>query len=379
MMMKVLIISLFFSICSPMLFAQTVDDIGKVVLGVRFLEGISEETKENRLQLEDKLVKFATQAGYSSFGNNVFFISPNIVVNNVDVAEGGMKSVYVVRGELYLTIQDDINGTVYSSMSFPFKGSATKEAMAIKNAILNINYGKVAIVFDEAKRKILSYYEQRKEIIFARANTCAANGDYDEAIACLMMIPEELTELHSQALEKALSIYSMRDEAIRKQIIADRNSSNEVVLARANSLLAMHKPKEALTVLWNYQRGNVEQDSRYLSIVAKAEGLVSTEEQEVLRKEERAYQDDKRKEERTWSEYEKDAEHKRDMDRKEVGLRKQKIEATERMTHHKLDVAEKLVCYELNVDEQQIRALKDVACEYLRNNPLKIGYISVNY
>ena len=137
--------------------SQTVNDISKVVLGIRFLEGISQETKNLQPQLEDRLIMFATQSGYSSFGSNMFFISPNVIVNSIDVAEGGMKNVYVVQGELYLTIQDAIGGTVYSSASFPFKGSAIKKEAAIKNAVLSINYGRVQSVFSEAKEKILSY------------------------------------------------------------------------------------------------------------------------------------------------------------------------------------------------------------------------------
>ena len=53
--------------------------------------------------------------------------------------------------------QDAIGGTVYSSASFPFKGSAIKKEAAIKNAVLSINYGRVQSVFSEAKEKILSY------------------------------------------------------------------------------------------------------------------------------------------------------------------------------------------------------------------------------
>lgn len=49
--------------------SQTVNDISKVVLGVRFLEGISQETKNLQPQLEDRLIMFATQSGYSSFGS----------------------------------------------------------------------------------------------------------------------------------------------------------------------------------------------------------------------------------------------------------------------------------------------------------------------
>ena len=366
-------------------YAQTVDDISKVVLGVRFLDDTSSETMSLKPQLEDRLIMFATQSGYSSFGSNMFFVSPNVIVNSVDMAEGGMKNVYVVRGELYLTIQDDSNGTVYSSASFPFKGSATKKDVAIKNAILNINYSKVQGLFSEAKTKILSYYEQQKSAIFARAETCARNGEYDEAITCLMMIPEELTDLHTQALEKAQNIYNMRDEAIRQQMMAERYSNNESALKEANSLLAMHKPQEALRILWQYRSGNEGQDAQYTALVKKAEGLVSASERETLRKEERAYQDNKARENRAWQEYTKETAHQRDMDRREMNLKGKIVDAAERVAHDKISAekqaiaaSERVAHHRANVDAQKVNALKTIACEYIRNNP-NADYIRVKF
>lgn len=370
---------------SSISYAQTVNDISKIVLGVCFTEDASIDTKSIRPQLEDKLIMFAAKAGYSSFGNSTFFISPNVIVNSVDIAEGGMKNIYVVQGELYLTIQDGINGTVFSSASFPFKGSATKKETAIKNAVLNINYDRVKGIFSEAKKKILSYYEQQQTVIFAYAETCAKNGNFDEAIAYLMMIPEDLTELYVKSVEKAQKIYDLRDEAIRQQIITERYNNNEQILAEANSLLAMHNPKGALEVLWNYRPGNEKQDQQYWGFVGKAEKLISTSEKEALRKEERAYQDNKVREERAWSEYSKERAHQRDMDRKEMNLKGQIIRSTERVAHEQINANrqaiaanERIANHRANVDSQKIQALKTVACEYIRKNP-NIDYIHVKF
>lgn len=348
-------------------YSQTVNDVSKISLGVRFLDNISQETINLQPQLEDRLTMFATQSGYSSYGNNTFFISPNIIINSIDIAEGGMKNVYVVQGELYLTIQDGVNGTVYSSTSYPFKGSATKKEMAIKNAILNIKYNGIQGLFDDAKRKILSYYMQQQNIIFARAETCAKIGNYDEAITCLMMIPEELTELHVQALRKSQDIYEQRDEAIRQQMIEETLNNNESILAEANSLLAMHNPQNALKILWDYRSCDKNQDSQYATLVRKAEKLISDSEKEVLRKEERAYQDNKQREMKAWKEYTTETAHRRDMDMRSTRLKSQIVSSEERIAHHLA-----------NVDAQKINALKTIACEYLRNNP-NVDYIHVKY
>lgn len=357
MRLKIIIAGLL-SCLATVAYSQTVNDISKIVLGVRFVDGITQETRNLQPQLEDKLIMFATQSGYSSFGNSLFFISPNIVINSIDMAEGGMKNVYVVQGELYLTIQDAMGGTVYASASFPFKGSATKKETAIKSGIGKINYSKVQGMFSEAKEKILAYYEQQKDVIFSRAETCARNGSYDEAIACLMMIPEELSNLHIQALKKATEIYNQRDAALRQQAIAERQANNESILVEANSLLSMHKPQEALKTLWGYRSGNAQQDEQYAAMVKKAESLISAAEAEALRKEERDYQDRKQQEEREWEEHTKDTAHRRDMERQEMELNRQLVDAAERVAHHQAEV-----------DAQTIDALKTVACEYIRNNP----------
>lgn len=374
--MKLIVIIVWALLCSAnVLHSQTVNDIGKVVLGVRFLDGISQETRELQSQLEDKLVGFAAQSGFSSFGSNIFFISPNIIVNNVDVAEGGMRNVYVVQGELYLSIQDEIKGTVYSSAFFPFKGSATKKEMALKNAILNINYDKVQEVFSEAKKKILAYYEEQRNVIFAYADMCTANGRYDEAIACLMMIPEELTDLHTQAIEKALEIYDKRNEFIRQQRILEKYNENESILRKANSLLAMHNAQDALKILWQYRSSNSKQDAQYTALVKKAEELVSAEELEVLRKEERAYQDEKERETRHWMEHTIQTAHERNMENQEMELKNRIVNSAERIIHNPIDEKQTIAVKERNIYHQedigleQIEALKTVTCEYIRSNP----------
>lgn len=358
----------FLLISSCVVFSQTADDMGKIVIGVDFQDGISEETTRLKPQLEDKLVHFASQAGCSSIDNTSFFISPNVVVNSVDVAEGGMKNVYIVRGELFLTIQDRNSKTVFSSRSFPFNGTATKRDLAIKNGVLNIKYENVSSVFSEAKSKILSYYQGRKDLIFTRANTLVANGDYDGAIACLMMIPEDLTDLHEQALLKAQDVFEMRDESVRQQMIAERKSYNDSILTTANSYLAMHQPDVALSVLSAYSSGDAQQDAIYRNYVSHAESMVSSHEREVQRKEERAYQDERRRDDRAYREYQKQTAHQRDMDRQDMALRREVVSASERVMHHKL-----------RVDEQKVRALKQVACDYIRNNPNRVDYIRVRF
>ena len=331
-----------------MVSAQSINDIGKIVVGVKIDKKASKETWGNKDILEKRLIQYITKSGYASFDNSTFFLSPNIVIEDTEIAEGGMKNIYVVRGTLYLSIHDCMNGTVYVSMELPFKGSATKEDKAVRNAIVALNFRNASVFLEEAKNKILTFYEQQKDNIFRQADICASNGNYEEAIARLMMIPEELTDLYSQALDKAQTIYDERAERIKQEHRQQKEEANSQALVQAKNLLAMHKPQEALGY---YKSGNEAQDNIYSQLLKQAEQQISADEQEAAKREERDYQDRIKREDREWEERQKEAAHKRN-------LENQQLASTERILHHKMDV-----------DAQKIDAIKTVACEYIRNNP----------
>ena len=225
---------------------QELGDIGKIVLGVTFQNGCSQETISLKPQLQNKLARLATQAGCSSFGEHAFVICPDIIINDVDVVEGGMKNIYSIQGELYISVLDRSNNVVFATTSYSFKGSGTDKTSIIRNTILNINYTNISSVFDEAKRKILSYYQSQKELIFSRAEAYAQKGAYDEAITCLMVIPEELVDIQKQSVAKAIEIYKKREVAQQKKAQAAIATNNGKVFIKTKSLLAMHKPTDAL-------------------------------------------------------------------------------------------------------------------------------------
>jgi hypothetical protein len=51
-----------------------------------------------------------------------------------------------------------------------------------------------------------------------------------------------------------------------------------------------------------------------------------------------------------------------------MAIRRKVVAASERVEHHKL-----------MVDGQKVQALKQVACEYIKNNPNRVNYIRIKY
>lgn len=330
--------------------AQTIQDIGKIVLGVKILPSASVETHALGDYLNGKIRQIATQAGYSSYGNNYFIIAPDIIVDHVEMAEGGMKNIYIVSGVLSLSIQEKDNGTIFSSIALPFRGSASKKESAVRNAITGIDYHAVSKLFDVAKAKILSYYEAQADAIFTRADTYVQNKEYDAAIACLMTVPEELFDLYKQALAIANKIYEIRDTEIREQALKARHKNNAEVLSHARSLLAMHNPTEALKILWDYQSGEEAQDAIYYSMISEAETQISEGEKRAIEKERQTYEDRKLRENREWAIREKSTEHR-------IAVEKQRLEQ---------EHAEAI--QELQLEQQRVDAIKSIACEYLKSH-----------
>lgn len=339
-MKRVLLTMVTLCILSHNVFCQELTDIGKIVLGIAFQDECSQETIALKPQLKNKLSRLATRAGCSSFGEPAFVICPDIIINDVDVVEGGMKNIYSIQGELYISVMDRSNRVVFATTSHSFKGSGTDKTSIIRNAILNVNYTNLSSVFDEAKRKILSYYQSQKELIFSRADAYAQKGAYDEAITCLMVIPEELVDIQKQSVAKAMEIYKKRELAQQKKAQTAIATNNSKVFIKTKSLLAMHKPTDALRELWNYKNGDVAQQKIYDSLVNKAESMISATEKAEYERLEREYQDKRRAEDRVYNEAVKEAEHRRNIENREID------------TH-----------------QQSIDAMKTIACDFLKNNP----------
>ena len=372
--------------------AQTIDDIGKVVVGVKILPSATEETLTNKEYIQSKLTNLVANAGFSSYGNNEFFISPTVIINDTQVAEGGMKNIYVLTGDFYLNVQGRDSETIFASMSFPFKGSGTTKAAALKSGLQKISYGNLKPFFDEAKSRILDYYSAMQDKIFAKADMLSQNREFDAAIACLLTIPEELFEPYQRAYSKACDIYRTRDTYIAEQIAAETRKLNDNVLVKARSLMASKDAVGTLKALWDYHIANTDQDQEYYKLLELAEARISAEEQAAIEqakreyeerrfKEEREYQDMRRREEREYAdkrrEYEDNLYDRRQAYQDELQDRRQaykdRIE-DQRQVHaddvdfrnRQLALESKRADYERENQKELTEAVKTVALEYCK-------------
>ena len=300
--------------------SQTINDIGKVVLGVKLSPNCTDETKMVATSLNNELRQLASDAGYSAYGlDNLFNIVPNVIVEDCEMAEGGMKNVYLLKGTLYVTIEEESSGMIYSSNSYSIKGYGISKEKALKDAVSKIQFGDNHFL-QQAKERILLYYKEKQNIIFEKANNFAKNGMYDAAIACLLSIPEELTDCYISALRRANEIYDLRIKAQEVSRVQKTIQHNDMIIQKAQGLLALHNPIQAVKVLWDIKPGIQRQDTLVTSLREQAEEQIVSTEKEKLRLEEREYKDKKEREEREARLIEKEQNHRMELENQSMTL-----------------------------------------------------------
>lgn len=373
---------------------QTLDDVGKIVIGIDVPNTSSPETIELKDYISDKISHWISQAGYSANGISSFYLYPDVTIDNEDVAEGGMKNVYVISGTLYLKIVQSEGNVVFSSISLPFRESSTKRITAIKNGVGKLQYNKILPLLDEAKEKILKYYESEKANIFAQADFMVRQKDYDGAIAYLMSIPSCLTSIYQEALERA-------------DVVLDNKTRtyNDSILTIAKSFLAQHDAKATLDVLSSYQDASADQNAIYKNILTKAEGLVTAAELAAARERRQRYLDQKAREQRQWAVEDEERAHRMNMDNQQMAYNREalasneriaskqiassertaarQIAANERNTARKVAATERLASQSIASNErltsQRINAIRSIAASYYRNNQTRTIIVKHKY
>lgn len=363
--------------------SQTLSDIGKIIIGIDVPPTATQHTLEQQDYLQNKISHWLTQAGYSANGITSFYMYPEISIDSEDVAEGGMKNVYVIRGTLYLKIVQSDKDIVFSSISLPFRESSTNKKSAIKNGIGKLQFAKIIPLLDQAKEKIIAYYESEKDNIFTQAERMAKGKDYEGAIAQLMTIPDCLGSIYYEALNKADKILELKTKVY-----------NDSILVLAQSYLAEHNAQTALDVLSDYQIASEDQNASYKKLLAKAEGLVTAAELEAAREKRQRYLDEKERERRQWEVEDIEREHRINMDNQQMAynrealasnerLTSQRIASNERTTAKRIEAGERLASQTIAANErlssQRINAIKSIAADYYRNNQTRTIIVQHQY
>lgn len=253
---------------------QTADDVGRVALSVVMPENVDGLDASQLSKLQTKITQIVTSAGLAATGyDQNFVIYPRFAIYEDNVVEGGMQSIHVVKAELGLFIEQVESGILFSSATYPLTGSGEDLHGGITNAISKISVRSPDLLafVAEGKQKILAYYAERCDDIIAQADMLVKADRFQQALAELLTIPEELEPCYQRIQDKVVYVYNAYQAQRCAELMQDaRAFYSGLKYTEALNVLADVDPTsncagESKTLMANIQAKMAEDQRRALA------------------------------------------------------------------------------------------------------------------
>lgn len=174
------------------------------------------EIPEAALQfLENQLENIATENGTADMVIcDRFILTAKVDVLQKDIVAGPPQRISQTLN-ITLQVGDAVDNKLFASTSLTAVGIGTNLTKSYMEAFKQIrkNDKQVADFLEQAKGKIVQYYQQHCESIFAEAQGLAKRQRYDEAIYSLACIPDIGTDCYTRCQNAMVQIWQARINA----------------------------------------------------------------------------------------------------------------------------------------------------------------------
>jgi hypothetical protein len=220
--------------CATITDAQAkLDDFGRIVLNSYLPEKtvLPNEAKE---LLMTKLSQIATNNGMGgSQANSRFIITATVNIGTKGIIAGPPQ---LISQNINITffVGDAISNTAFSNTTIALKGVGTNENKALIDAFNTINTKNKDLVemLNEGKNKIIAHYNSQCDFILTKTKTLVAQQKYDEAIYELMIVPEVCKSCYDKCMEAVQPIYQ---KMIDRECTLKLNEAKAAWAANPNS------------------------------------------------------------------------------------------------------------------------------------------------
>jgi len=220
-MKKCYLLGCFLSLLAIPSFAQ--NDLGKSDDAARiaitpYLDSSLGFNNEVSKQLRNKMTAILTKQGLAGSKNQRFIITANADVLSEDIVVT-TQEMYQYQLDVHFIIGDGIEGTKFAMASQEVTGLGETKAAAYIAAIKKIKPSDPAFqaMIEEAKNKIIEYYNSKCDFIISEAQTFAQKQDYDVAIFKLMSVPDVCKDCYDKCMTAVQPIFQAKidDEGAR--------------------------------------------------------------------------------------------------------------------------------------------------------------------
>lgn len=243
---KSAILSLVLTLLSTAIFA------GNVSISAYMPDQVESVPAAAREMLMNKMNQLITQNGITNgpIGSR-FIITPNVMVIDKNTIPGP-PPMFAYNLTITFYIGDGIDGRKFASKAIDVKGVGTNETKAYIDCFKNIRAEDQRLVsfLEEAKTKIIEYYNTNCDVIIKNALAASAQGNHEEAIAQLTTIPEACTACYDKGMKAAEPIYKKYiDQQCNKKLQEARGywnaNQNGTGAGQAGAVLSEIEPTAA--------------------------------------------------------------------------------------------------------------------------------------
>jgi hypothetical protein len=215
---------LLFSLSITFLHAQTLDDFGKIALKIQVTDKkMSDEAKE---MLENRMKQIVTHFGIGSmYGNSRFVMEAKADIVNKDITATAPRRI---SQKVIITFYtgDVVNQKIFSNVSITCTGIGTSETKSFIAAINQINpqNEKFKAFLEEGKNEIIAYYNTECAQIQKEAQSLSKLGKYGEAIYRLALIPDVCADCYAKSLELQSVYFKQKIETEGRALFTQANA-----------------------------------------------------------------------------------------------------------------------------------------------------------
>lgn len=173
-------------------------------------------------QVKNKIQKALAKYGISAVpGASRFAMVPTVSINN-EQTTATVPPYCDMDFDFSIALQDAFSGKVFATYSMEVTSRGTNKSNAISKGIsaLKMNDPSFISFCDEARVKVIDYYETNMSAIIARANAAASARNFDEALYILSEIPEECPSFNQRVMPLVQGYLKTQLDLYGEQVLA---------------------------------------------------------------------------------------------------------------------------------------------------------------
>ena len=200
-------------------------------------------------QVKSKIQRALTQYGISAEpGFSRFAMVPEVTIND-EQTTATVPAICNIDFDFVVSLTDIFSGKTFASFTQEAKGKGTNKTNAIAKGVsaIKLNTPKFATFCEDAKGKVISYYEANMGAIILKAQNAAKTRNFDEALYILAEIPEECPSYAKRVAPLVTQYYKEQMDLYGEQVLAQARaawaaSPNEAGAAQVAAILADMPP-----------------------------------------------------------------------------------------------------------------------------------------